>query len=89
MTNSKHANNKTKDVLVLGRCFIQKIDGTTIYAEKMHSTNFSVENKTFCLRLHYNNKSNSYLYVNGKEVFKFKTKYQSNFNGKYLFQMCL
>ena len=34
MTNSKHANNKTKDVLVLGREFIQKIDDTTIYAEK-------------------------------------------------------
>ena len=34
MTNSKHANNKTKDILVLGRGFIQKIDDTAIYAEK-------------------------------------------------------
>ena len=32
MTNSKHANNKTKDVLVLGHGLIQKIDDTTIYA---------------------------------------------------------
>ena len=48
MNNSKHANNKTKDVLVLGRGFIQKIDDTTVYAEKMYSPNFSVENKTFC-----------------------------------------
>ena len=39
--------------------------------------------------LHYNNKSDSYLYVNGKEVIKFKTKYQSNVNGKYLGQMYL
>ena len=34
MTNSKHANNKTKEVLVLGHGLIQKIDDTTIYATK-------------------------------------------------------
>ena len=34
MTPSKHANNKTKDVLVLGHGLIQKIDDTTIYTEK-------------------------------------------------------
>ena len=32
LSNSKHANNKTKNILVLGRDFIQKIDDTTIYA---------------------------------------------------------
>ena len=37
MTNSKHDNNKTKGVLVLGRVLIQKIDNLTIYAEKMYS----------------------------------------------------
>ena len=51
MSNSKHANNKTKKVLVLGRGLIQKIDDTTIYAEKMYSSNFTIANKTFCLRL--------------------------------------
>ena len=76
MTNSKHANNKTKDVLVLGDGPIQKIDDTTIYAEKMYSPNFTVANKTFCLSLHYNG-DNSYLFVNGKEVIKFKAKKQS------------
>ena len=45
MTNSKHDNNKTKDVLVLGHGLIQKIDDTTIYAEKMYSPNFTVANK--------------------------------------------
>ena len=34
MTNSKHANNKTKDILVLGKGLTQKMDDTTIYAEK-------------------------------------------------------
>ena len=73
MTNSKHASNKTKDVLVLGRGLIQKIDDTTIYAEKMYSPNFTIGNKTFCLSLHYNG-DDSYLFANGKEVIKFKAK---------------
>ena len=46
MTNSKYANNRTKNVSVLGRDFIQKIEDTTIYAEKMYSPNFTVDNKT-------------------------------------------
>ena len=29
------------------------------------------------------------MYVNGKEVIKFKIKYQSTSNGKYLCRMCL
>ena len=76
MTNSKHANNKTKDVLVLGHGLIQKIDDTTIYAEKMYSSNFTVANKTFCLSPHYNG-DDSYLFVHGKEVIKFKSKKES------------
>ena len=31
------------------------------------------ENEKFCLRLHYNG-ANSYLFVNGKEIMKFKAK---------------
>ena len=76
MTNSKHANNKTKYVLVLGHGLIQKIDDTTIYAEKMYSPNFTIANKTFCLSLRYNG-DDGYLFVNGKEVIKFKAKKQS------------
>ena len=45
MSRSVHASNKTKDFLVLGRGLIQTIEKTTIYAEKMYSPNFSVENK--------------------------------------------
>ena len=73
LSNSRHANNKTKHVLVLGREFIQKINNTTIYAEKMYSPNFTVDNKIFCLSLHYNG-DNSYLFVNGKQVINFKGK---------------
>ena len=34
LSNSKHSNNKTKTILVLGREFVQKINDTTIYAKK-------------------------------------------------------
>ena len=51
----------------------QKIDDTAIYAEKMYSPNFTIANKTFCLSLDYNGED-SYLFVNGKEVIKFKVK---------------
>ena len=71
LSNSRHANNKTKHVLVLGREFIQKINDTTIYAEEMNSPNLTVDNKIFCLILHYNGE-NSYLFVNGKQVVNFK-----------------
>ena len=73
MSSSTHANNETRRILVLGKVSIQGIYGTTIYAEKMYSTNFTVDNKTFCLSLHCNG-DNSRLFVNGKEVINFKAK---------------
>ena len=39
----------------------------------MYAPNSNAENKIFCLSLHYNG-DNSYLFVNGKEVAKFKAK---------------
>ena len=39
----------------------------------MYSINFTEKNKKFCLSLHYN-KENSYLFVNGMEIYKFKSK---------------
>ena len=72
MTNSIHATNKTQSVLVLCHGLIQKLNDTLIYAEKMYSPNFTVD-KIFCLSLHYNG-DNSYLFVNGREVTKFKAK---------------
>ena len=54
MSSSVHANNKTKNILVFGKDFVQGLDNTTIYAEKMYSVNFTENNKKFCLSLHYN-----------------------------------
>ena len=73
MSCSVHPNNRTKNILVLGRDFIQGLDNTTIYAEKLYSINFTKTNTKFCLSLHYNG-ANSYLFVNGTEIHKFKAK---------------
>ena len=65
MSSSVHANNKTKNIQVLGKDFVQGLDNITIYAEKLYSINFTKTNTIFCLSLHYN-VANSYLFVNGK-----------------------
>ena len=45
----------------------------TLTAEKMYTINFTATKKKFCLSLHYNG-ANSYLFVNGTEIYKFKAK---------------
>ena len=57
LSSSTHANKKIRSILVLGKDLIQGIDGTTIYAVKLYSTNFTASNKKFCLSLHYNGQS--------------------------------
>ena len=58
--------------MVLGRGSTQGLE-TTLTAEKMYPSNFIVTKKKFCLSLHYNG-PNSYLFVNGTEIYKFKAK---------------
>ena len=53
ISSSTH-NNRANNILVLGKDFIQGINGTTIYAEKMYSVNFSATVTRFSLTLHYN-----------------------------------
>ena len=71
MSFSKHAKNKANNIYVIGKDYITKINDTTIYAEKMFYRNFTELGKKFILSLHYNG-DNSYLFVNGREEFKFK-----------------
>ena len=73
MSSSVHANNRTKHYLVLGKDFVQGLDNTTIYAEKVYSINFTKTHTKFSRILHYNG-ANSYLFVNGTEIHKFKAK---------------
>ena len=72
MSFSAHIDNKKKDILVLGKGPTQGLEHT-LTAEKIYSIDFTVTRKTFCLSLHCNG-TNSYLFVNGTEIYKFKTE---------------
>ena len=71
MSFSKHANNKRNNIYVMGKDYVQRINDTTLYAEKIYYRNFT--DHKFVLSLHYNG-NNSYLYVNGNQELKFKAK---------------
>ena len=62
-----------KDILILGEGPTQGLYDTTLTVEKKYSISFTKHNKKFCLSLHYNG-ANSYLFVNGVEIHKFKAK---------------
>ena len=72
MSSSVYTDNKKKDILILGFGPTQELEHT-LTAEKLYSINFTKENTKFCLSLHYNG-ANSYLFVNGTEIIKFKAK---------------
>ena len=73
MSFSKHANNKRNNIYVMGKDYVQRINDTTINAEKIYYRNFTDLGHKFVLSLHYNG-NNSYLYVNGNQELKFKAK---------------
>ena len=72
MSSSAHIDNKKKDILVLGKGPTQGLEHT-LTAEKMYSINFTATRQKICLSLHYN-RANSYLFVNGTEIYKFRAK---------------
>ena len=45
LSSSVYANNRNNNILILGKEFIQGINGTTIYGEKMYTPNFTVYGK--------------------------------------------
>ena len=72
MSSSTKIDNKKKDILILGEGPTQGLEHT-LSAEKIYSINFTENNRNFCLSLHYNG-ADKYLFVNGKEIHKFKAK---------------
>ena len=70
---SKHASNKANNIYVMGKDYVQKINDTTIYAEKVYYRNFTYLGKKVMLSLHYNG-DDSYLFVNVRQELKSKTK---------------
>ena len=73
LSSSVHTNNKTKDILVLGEGLTRGLDNITLTSEKKYSINFTKSNTKFCLSLHYD-QAGSYLFINGTEIHKFKSK---------------
>ena len=73
MSSSTKIDNRKKYILILGKGPTQGLEHT-LSAEKLYSINFTKKNTKFCLSLHYNG-ANSYLFVNGTEIIKFKAKY--------------
>ena len=73
MSLSAHIDNKGKEILILGKGPMQGLGEHSLTAEKMYSVNFTDHRKKYCLNLHYNG-ANSYLFVNGTEIIKFKAK---------------
>ena len=61
-----------KDILILRKGPTQGLE-STLSAEKTYSINFTKKNTKFCLSLHCNG-ANSYLFVNGTDIIKFKAK---------------
>ena len=59
-------------IIILGKGLRQGL-GHTLAAEKLYSIYFTKENTKVCLSLHYKG-ANSYLFVNGAEIIKFKAK---------------
>ena len=67
------ADSKGKDILILGKGPTQGLGEHSLTAKKMYSVNPTDRRVKYCLILHYNG-ANSYLFVNGTEIIKFKAK---------------
>ena len=71
MSSSAHINNKKRHISSWKRSNTRVEH--TLTAEKMYSIYFTVTKNKFCLSLHYKG-TNSYLFVNGTEIYKFIAK---------------
>ena len=63
---------RKKIFLILGKGPTQGLEHT-LTAEKLYLISFTKENTNFCLSLHYSG-ANTYLFVNGTEIIKFRGK---------------
>ena len=73
MNTSIHFDNKGKYILILGKGSTQGLGEHSLTVEKIYSVNPTDHRKKYCLSLQYNG-ANSYLFVNGTEIIKFKAK---------------
>ena len=73
MSSSVHNDNNKKDILILSKCLADRVDDKTLTSAKEYSMSFSDKKRNFCLSLHYIG-SNSFLFGNCFEIYKFKAK---------------
>ena len=73
MSFSTRATNRANHIHLMCDGLSQGINDSTIYAEKKYWRNFTDPGKKFVLSLHYNG-DGSYLFVNGRQELKFKSK---------------
>ena len=83
ISSSSHADSHENNFVVLGEGPNFRVNGRFGSPEKKFSINFSEANTKFCWSVHYNG-DNSYVFVNGKEIFRFKAS-----NKTCNFQFCL
>ena len=69
-SKSLSTDNKKVNVTALGSGSQKFINNQDIEAEAMFKINFTKPDKKFVLSIHYNG-NNSYLYVNGQQIYKF------------------
>ena len=69
--SSVHADNKWKDILIVGKGPAQGLDDTTLKAETKYRINFTQSNRKTVSSLHYNG-GKSFLLVNAKKIYQFK-----------------
>ena len=79
-----HADNLKNKFLILGLSPTFGINGSFDSPDKKFTMNFTKANTKFCLIFRYNT-DNSYLFVNGKEIIKFKA---NNKNVNFPTQIC-
>ena len=72
MSSFTKFDNRKKNILILGKGPAQRLEHK-LFAEKMYSVNFTEHDNKFSLSLHYN-RSDSYLFLDGTEIYKFKSK---------------
>ena len=73
MSFSIHKTNRANHIYVICTGLTQGIHDTAIYAETNFYRNFKDPDKKIMLSLHYNG-DDSYLFVNGRQELKFKSK---------------
>ena len=70
LCSSTHDINRLNNIYVLGKAFIQGLNGTAINAYKMFKTDPSVFEKIYVMSINYTG-TESYLFINGTQELKF------------------